>query len=480
MEDKKKEISQHSELGTKKGGLLSVQLVEGTESCWRKSRGDHRFTSFAKSISINHAAWNIELKLVVPIGISTDRLNTLLNTTKALNQNYVKNKDTLNVASTKSMLQDRYDLRSYYLHLLRKRLKDTAFLKLNQLSLENEKKEISTSSKTKSKQKIPASAQLYFNKINSTFNNKCRLLSYCEGTKDLNVAFQHYIMNATPETIEIIRHKVIEEFDLLIFNKHGNYLLQRLVQKDDACCQMILRICINNFETFAGNEYSSRVMQVLIEVHPGFRTFVHSFFNKNIAFSYSKICVTFLLLIALRHSETSACFRYVYDHLKRDPGLYQYKLFKRVLIGYFQFADYSMIGEMWTLILTIEPFESFFDKKFSSLTLLMVIRRDHQDAIKQISWYLLTRFPKIIKRKYSKVMAEKLLQLKYLNFRESFNGALVAIKPYDLDSLRSSSEENFNFYLYITIASFQETQTAELEAYLRKIKQLFPTSLPHL
>lgn len=473
--------NQYSEHGSKMSQRMPLGMAENPEGHWKKSKGDHRFTSFAKSVAINHAPWNIELNLALPTGISKNRLCSLINTTKALNHYYIQRK---NVKSKESMdtktRTENIPLRSLYLQYLKNSLKDTAFLKLNQLSLENEQKEMTTNSKLKSKPPLSGPQYALFQQIVSTFESRSRLLTYCVGSKDLNVAFQHYIMNTQPEILAFIRQKAVQELDSLMFHKHGNYLIQRLIQRDKISCHTIFKVCMDNFRQFGENEYSSRIMQVLIEVHPGFRAYVHTYFSSNIAFSYSKICVTFLLLIAMRHSDTSQEFQYVYDHLKRDPGLYEFKLFKRVLIGYFQFADYSMIGNMWSLILTIEPFEAYFDKKFSSLILLMVIRRNYEVALKQIAWYFSSRFSEIIKRKYSKVVAEKFLQPKYMNFRQLLCTALTVMKEEELKNIQTGSEENFNFYLYLTIASFKETQNEELEAYLRKIKHLVPTCLPQL
>ena len=104
----------------------------------------------------------------------------------------------------------------------------------------------------------------------------------------------------------------------------------------------------------------------------------------------------------------------------------------------------------------------------------MVVRRNYEQAITDISWHVSKKLSGLIKKRYFKVVVEKLLQPKYKSCRAALNESLGSQSLRDLVLLRKESLENFNFYLYITVASFREADTDQLEAYLKKVRHFVP------
>lgn len=438
----------------------------------RRMYGDSRFVSFARDVACNHFPENLEMKIMLPKGVSKEQVDSLIKKTLQM----AKSKMPNTVKGNKAEPEKPYQLitkRESLLQNIKSLLTDTTFLKLNQLDLDRETKE-GAEGAPKAKVQLSPVANMHFEEIVRNFNEQSTLIQYCQGTKDLNVAFQKFIMNLSQDQIGLIRSMAIREFGVLIFNKHGNYLIQRILQRDRLYSDFVTKTCVEKFKVFASNEYSSRVMQTLIRERSDFRTFVHQYFAKDVGYGVSKITVTFLLLIAMRYAEDSEEYVYVHNELVKDCTLYEYKLFKRILISYFQFAKSSMISETWRLIMETQTFESFFDKKFSSLILLMVVRRNFEPAILDIAWHISKKLGSLIRRKYFKVVIEKLLQPKYKSCRSALNSSLSAIPLHELAVLLKESREHFNFYLYITIASFRESEGSQLEAYLKKIKHLIP------
>ena len=444
------------------------------DNVWKKTRGDFRFTTFAKEIASNHFPENIEMKVFLPKGVSKEEIHLLINKTLEMAKTKPQIQHSLRSrVSEKKTAPDPCSKRERLLQSIKSLLKDTTFLKLNQLDLDHESKEVGEAA-PKAKVNLSPAASQFYEVICNTFNDDSNLMEFCEGTKDLNVAFQQFIMNISQPAMTILREMAIREFNALIFNKHGNYLIQRIVQRDRQFSNFVTKACIENFRAFAADEYSSRVMQMLIKERADFRSFVHKYFEMDISYGYSKITVTFLLLIAMRHSPDSSEYAYVHREMEKDHSLYEFKLYKRILISYFQFAKAAMVCDTWKLIMETQSFESFFDKKFSSLILLMVVRRGFDPAIRDICSQISRKMVSLIKRKYFKVVVEKLLQPKYKSCRAAMNQSLSAISIRDLATLQKDSIENFNFYLYVTIASFKESDTDQLEAYLKRIKHFIP------
>lgn len=442
-----------------------------TRRCWNETIGDQRFSSRAQEIASNHSPCNIEFNILLPKGVLKDEIQRILQ--QAANPTDFPqdcdrgfsekpfSRSSAGVESTRTTL----------LKHLKKMMRQADCIKPTQI--ESEPKEFYE--EPKQKLAMSSAVRNLYNNIPSHYRADVDLMQFCTGSKDLNVAFQHFIMDSNYEVVEQIRLQVINRFETFINNKNGNYLIQKLIQRDQIALHQVFLRSLDNFRRYALNEYASRVMQTLIELHPQFRLFVHSYFSSDLAFSYTSITVTFLLLIAMRFSENSTEYLYVYDHLRRDPSIFEIKLFKRVLIAYFQFADKEMTGDMWKLLLSIEPFENLFDKKFSSLILLMVVRRSADLAMKDIAWYISSRLPMILKKKYFKVVLQKLFQPKYSKFRHLLNVALTQVPFEHLERMKAESDDEFNYYLYFAVGSFAENQAEELETFLgSKLRKLLP------
>jgi hypothetical protein len=434
-----------------------------------------RFSCFAKEIASNHCPENLGLKIILPKGISKEAASLMMRNTRKLTQKEIPSQ-ILRKFVVSEKHQQPITRREKLLQDLKNLLTDTTFLKLHLLVLDHQFKD-GDRNPPQAKVQIAPVVSLHYEEIKDNFGENSSLIEYCEGTKELNLAFQEFIMSIGPKQMGLISEKTRQEFGVLIFHKHGNYLVQRVLERDHLFLDFMVASCVQKFKMFASNEYSSRVMQILIRERRDFRLFVHKYFERNIRYAVSKITVTFLLLIAMRHAEDSEEYAYVHTAMVIDPTIYEYKLFKRILISYFQFSKSTMISDTWRLLLKTQTFDTFFDKKFSSLLLLMVVRRNFEPAIRTFTSLIGQKLSSLIWRKYFKVVVAKLLQPKYKSCRAALNASLTGVSLHDLSVLEMESAAQVNFYLYASVASFEESDGAGLEAFLKKIKHLIPAEL---
>lgn len=432
----------------------------------------------SEGVSRNHHGGNILMRVLLPKELNLPQLSNFFSK-KYNSNNPMRLEGHSDLASnqivqdTSSLSQHKISKRDQILEFIRSHLPETAF-KFQPADNWSPEEGTQVDSPQMDLQMSPQVSLLY-EEIRLNFSEKNSLYFYCQGSKDLNIAFQLFIMDMSLPLMALIRNKGIEEFQVLVTNKHGNYLIQRIVQKDSLFCDFVVQSCKNNFETLASNEYSSRVMQLLVKERSDFRDFVHHFFKENIRFACSKLTVTFLIMIAMRYSQRTADFLYVHEAMVQDQSLAGVALFKRILISYFQFADQAMALGTYSLLRKICSFESFFDKKFNSLLLLMIVRRGFDPIVKDIFKSLSKKFVSLIDRRCFKLIIEKLLQGKYATCRCLLKDSLTKVGISDLITLLKKSPDNFNYYLYLVVGSFNTTETLALEAFLEKLHQSTPT-----
>lgn len=132
----------------------------------------------------------------------------------------------------------------------------------------------------------------------------------------------------------------------LITHKFGSYVLQKLLSKDDLTMDLLMAYCLENFNSLILNEYSSRVMQSLIEKSSDFRKKALEKFEANFDLSLSKTTSVFLLISCIKCAEDSREYRFLILKLRSSPCLIGLKIFQRVLLAYVQHCSIGELGEV--------------------------------------------------------------------------------------------------------------------------------------
>lgn len=425
------------------------------------------FESMSKNVAANHHYHNLELRINIPAGIPSMDVLQLINRTKRTQELYLPTK-----VSSKKEDKEESSLRENVLCIIR-RLLIVPPLQFD--PSENYFDEAGVSSKNLIK--ITPEAFKIYEQISISFNSSCSLLNFCISTKDLNLAMQYHIVNLNQNDMEIIREMAIKEFSVLIKHKHGNYLIQRIVQRDPQFSSLVAKVCTHNFRDFASNEYSSRVMQLLVRERQDFRSFVLNLFANDIRYGCSRLTVAFQLLIAIRTSVNPTEYLFVHHSLVQDHTLYESPLFKRILISYMQFADLEMVRATWIELRKFQRLETFFERKFNSLLILMVLRRGCEEALHDIFWHVRNRFCTLMKRGHFRLVMEKLLQPKYIARRALLNDCLQQITKDTLNRLARQNLEHLYFYLHLTTSSFLESESTALEEFLNSKLEFLPEKI---
>lgn len=433
----------------------------------------------SNGVACNHHQANIQLRVFLPREVSSAQMTNFFRLKNLQNNKIRPAKEDLpqKISSSPLLFQKEISKRDSILQIIKMNMPPNT-LKFQEVE-ERVEEEVGPEL-LQTETQLSLEAKSYYIQICRDFDSNSSLCSFCESSKELNLAFQRFIQEANPQELALIRNKAIAEFEQLVLHKHGNYLIQRIIKKDKVFANFVVETCVANFERLSNNEFSSRVMQLLVAVRADFRAFVHSFFKEHIHYACSKLTVTFQLMIAIRHSSKPADFAYVHQAMIQDHSLIGVALFKRVLISYFQFADEKMANETWGYMKKICSFESFFDKKFNSLLLLMILRRGFGQILSDIFMQFSKKVADLIDRRCFKLVAEKLLQHKYENCKRQLKDALTSASLSDLASLIKKAPTNFKYYLYLTVASFDSTEVKDLQRFIAKMGQNFGKKVPLL
>ena len=118
--------------------------------------------------------------------------------------------------------------------------------------------------------------------------------------------------------------------------------------RDQNVRQLAEILCCENFEPFCLDEYSSRVMQTMVEVSAGFRNFVIQRFTRDPWSTTANIASVFLASAVIKQTEDLHKVDFIRKLVRED--LHQVltcKYMKRILMTYCERASPAVLQELF-------------------------------------------------------------------------------------------------------------------------------------
>lgn len=301
------------------------------------------------------------------------------------------------------------------------------------------------------------------------------IISLCTSTKELSLNFQNYLSDCTEEETRIIGQKLSNHYPELITHKYANYVLQRLVAKDQYTLKALSSYCQANFIELTHNEYSSRVIQALIEASICFRRFAINKFKSDITLCMGKITAVYLLIACIKNTTDLREVRFIVDSLSHNQGLMSCKLYQRALVTYVQHCTAEDLEEVCRVMKMKRNFRSFLNNKFTSYVILTMLQRGQQSVVEYLLNLMVFRIETLFETRFFKLLLSKLWEQKSGAALAQIISTLTNLHPEKVKQLKSK-ESYFYFYIFITISSFNSSQLKETAVFLSRPDMIWEIS----
>ena len=259
-----------------------------------------------------------------------------------------------------------------------------------------------------------------------------QIFEMATSSKQSSILVQCYISECCLEALEIFNKKISPYYPQLMTHKFGSFVVQRLIAKHEAAFHQVTEISKSQFKILILNEYSSRVIQLLVEKSDDFCEFAMLFFqsNFNVAITSSSAC--HLLVSSLKCGETAGLGKCILNHLRQKPILLANKFFHRVLLTYLQIANHQQLDEAATDLGVEYRTLKLFNRKATNTILLTLIQREHLPTIEAVLAQLARSPLQVLETRYFTFSMNKLSLDKPSSFTrslmetlDSFNASLV-------------------------------------------------------
>jgi len=267
-------------------------------------------------------------------------------------------------------------------------------------------------------------------------------------------ALQQLLESSSPQLQQIaavVRH----DLPYLITHKFGNYVLQKLIPVDDQLKSAVIRLACIHFDVLVINEFSSRVMQHLVENDLGFRIeALHQFAEKKDLWLKS-IAALFVLSSCMRHS-TPKEYAFVVDFLlKSRPRLLASKFYKRATVSLVECLPEDRLHPVFEFISFAHSLHESLEDKYLTYVLIAFLRREHAPALELLCTAIEDDLASLLRCIYFKLLLNKLLSLGHTRLLHRLHFSLSLVSNGQLHELAAErrGEANILYSLYLVLGT---------------------------
>lgn len=286
-------------------------------------------------------------------------------------------------------------------------------------------------------------------------------------SKESSMEIQCYISDCSDEDLQALSVKLQPHLLDLISHKFGSFVLQRLLVSYQPSFKVVEQLCTTKFEELIKNEYSSRVIQLLIEKSKAFCDFSISYFRNNLAQAIGMSSSCHLLVASLKNSADKHAGDFILDHLRQKPVLIGNRFFHRVLLTYVHLSTPEQLDEVAAVLGINFKIAKLFNRKATNVILLTMIQRNHQPTIDSICKQLTRNPQQLFETRYFITTMHKLTQEKLTSLQNSVYSALTQLPVHTIDIL-GKKNESFCQYIYLLLICCSDLHRSNIPSFIEE------------
>lgn len=273
------------------------------------------------------------------------------------------------------------------------------------------------------------------------------LLKLATGGKDEALALQVFAESCTPASADHLVAGISQHVEELASHPTGNFVIQKLIRGYPSFADLVAAHCRADFAQLAANEFSSRVMQCLIETNPAFRKHALTLFRKDLETYTQTFAAAFLVSVAVRCADSDEERDLLSGTLAVSPKRWlARKYFKRVLVAYIAVCSQNALERLFSLLSkTLAPYD-FFRDRYSCLVLLACVERGLAAAQYAVFEVLFGRSFDLFRWSVFKYFLEHLIEKPTLDkFRIKLHINLRSLHPNTMKAISTNPRVYYNF-----------------------------------
>lgn len=295
----------------------------------------------------------------------------------------------------------------------------------------------------------------------------------CKG-KDQSLRFQDFVSTCSDSTLNNIIQRVVPDLNFILKNDYGNYLIQRIINRDPSFSTQLETYFKRDFFELAVNEFSSRAMQSLLYKSDSFRRFVMQTLEQRIDLCYSHISAAFLLSVSIGQAKNCAEFDYFRKLILAEiEEIVEAKFMKRVAVSLLERLDKEDLDVVFDRLNLGCNLEKHLSDKYYTYILLVFAENCHSRTMTSLVGLVQYKLSDLLQTKYFKFLVLSLVQQGRTEAVKTINAALRAACPHQIQRLASFNYDYIYFYCYLTVLTMKDDDSTSLRRFMKKMTSHF-------
>lgn len=301
--------------------------------------------------------------------------------------------------------------------------------------------------------------------LNIKMRSDDELLFLCTNSREESMCLQEYVTECPYSELRTIAARLAPFIGHLISHSFANYIIQRILTRDRDFAEFVATYSQKKFEELALNEYSSRVLQTLIETSRRFRLIASLKFSTNMNLGVAKSSSTCLLMACIKNRGDPSEIRFVLNALRKDKALLLSKPFQRVVSCFAMYCSDADLNQLVRLLKVKRKLEIYLDQRQSTFTLVAILQRSHASVVKKFLAFAKDNMAKLLQSKCFKIMLESALESS--NHRATSVLKKVLIEE-GIHNVKEMIGEHalISFYLYASLVVLSDDDPGQLARFL--------------
>lgn len=233
-------------------------------------------------------------------------------------------------------------------------------------------------------------------------------------SKKISMAFQQLVWTCWLGQFSELSHSIVKGIKRLIYDPLGNYVLQKIIEKDQKVREAAEDFCMEDFGSLCQDQYASRVIQCLIETSEYFRVFSTDFFREHVWSLIDSMPSIYLFVTIIKCSKDDQEIDFVRNMIAKDyKSVIESKYMKRIVVSYLIKVQEEKLAELFLLFKLKRKlnFVKLFNDKFLPYVLLTFICRSFSPAVDLLQYYIQNNFKQLLKTKHFMFVIMKVMTI---------------------------------------------------------------------
>ena len=259
------------------------------------------------------------------------------------------------------------------------------------------------------------------------------------------------------------------DLEYLMLHKFGNYIVQKVIPLEVTIMSKATKVCREKFDQYSINEYSSRVMQCLVEESADFKAYSLHRFAARPDLWLKSIAALFVLSTCMKKASSVADFSFVKKTIfQNKQRFHSSKYMKRALVSLVESCPDAELPSLFHELDSEVHIKRYLEDKYMTYLMVAFMRRSFEPCVRIVGEAITAQLKDLLPCSYFKLLINKLLSVGSPLALAGINTALRRIPVLQVHSLSSGGDNatNFYYYVFMTLSTFDDKDIIGPREYL--------------